>query len=272
MAKLTQQEIAQRFALQGDIESAAAELSSLQRRGDIGASASLAEIAAYKGEWKEVLQRVEVVFAAPSSLDTLNVYQDMVLLVARAGMELKKWPEIRRLAKFALTKLTKKQEHEAHVEAVLELSNFAGRDGEGSYVSQDESEERRKARFEAGLDKLAKNTKKRFKKPADRLDHLFGLASVYGYYPGAVAIYDQEKDLPTLFDNVAFAASGLARCGRTDEAWRAIRSRVHLWWPVEVTQIAPVVLLTDDAIKPLMTPQRCKEVLGTPRGPEAKAK
>lgn len=270
MAKLTRKEIAQRFALQGNTEAALAELFALRSSGDVGASASLAEIAAYKGKWKEVLQYVEVVFGTPSSLYTQNVYQDMTMLVARAGTELSEWAEVRRLAKFALSKLTKRDE--AKVATIRELANFAQRTGKGRYVAEDECEERRKANFEAALDKLSKSKEKRFKIPDERRNHLFALARACDYYPGAVAMYDQEKALPFIFDNVVFAASGLARDGRTEEAWRAIRSTLHLWWPVEVTQIAPIVFLTDEAIKVLMTPERCEEILRAPRGPGAQAK
>lgn len=271
MAKLTPIQVAQRFALRGDIESALAELASLQAEGDVGASASLAEIAAYRSEWKDVLRHVEVVFGTPSALDTLNVYLDMVMLAAQAGRELGDWQKIGKLAEFAAGKLTKKEEDSAHVEAVRQLSDFAARNGKGTYAADEESEEQRKVLFEGGLDKLAKKPKK-FRTPEDRLDHLFGLARVRRYYPGAVALYDQEKALPAIFDNVVFVASGLARCNRTEEAWAAIRSKLYCWWPVEDTQIAPVVLLTDEALGQLMTSERCEEVMRTVRGPEAQAK
>ncbi len=95
------------------------------------------------------------------------------------------------------------------------------------------------------------------------------MARVFRYYPGAVALYDEDNDLPDIFENVTFVASALAHCGRQKEAWQVIKSRLNCWWPVEDSQIAPVELLIDEGIKPLMSPNRCQEVLQTPRGPEA---
>lgn len=268
MAKLIQIEVAQKFALKGDIKSALAELSALQARGDVAASAALAEIAAYKGKWQDVLKYIKVVFATPSALDTFNVYHDMVMLVARAGLELNNWSDIENLAKLALSNLKNIEDNQSHVEAVRDLINFAGRKGKGPYITETETEEKRKKKFEDGLDRLVKK-KKKFKKKSDRLNHLYGLARVRRYYPGAVALYDEENDLPDIFENVTFVASALARCGRKKEAWQVIKSRLNCWWPVEDSQIAPVELLTDEGIKPLMSQNRCQEVLRTPRGPEA---
>jgi hypothetical protein len=269
MARLTPREVAQKFALRGEIDSAVEALLSLKQKGDIGANASLAEIAAYRAKWKDVFECSEVVLAAPSALDTLNVYTDTVLLVARAGVELKAWAEVQRLAKFGASKLVKRDADEEKLDAVRNLLDFAKRKGKGPYVADEEPEARRKEKFEAALEKLAQNKKKRFKTAADRLDHLYGLASVYGYHGGAVSVYDQEKAWPALFQNIEFAASALARCGRKAEAWKAIESNIHQWWPVAETQIVPVALVTDEALRPLMTRERCEKVLHTRRGPEA---
>jgi hypothetical protein len=270
MAKLRPREAAQRTALQGNVEAARAELSSLERNGDVAANASLAEIAAYQRRWKELLQRAEVLFGTPSAMYTHNVYQELTLLVARAGAELGDWQEVQRLADFALSWLTDPEKQEGRIYRVRLLKDFALRKGRGPYGEEEAPEEQRRKDFEALLEAFSKNTEKRFKKPDQRRNRLFALARTSRYYPGAVALYDQEKALPFIFDNIVFAASALARAGRGDEAWNAIRSSMHLWWPVEVTQVAPVVLLTDDALKLVMTPARCEELLRTPRGPSAK--
>lgn len=272
MAKLSKQEQAQELALRGETDAALAAFADLKKSGHHGASASLAVIAAFRAQWSDMLPHVETVFKSPGSVDTLNVYTDMVLLAARAGTSLGKWAELRELAKMALKKLSEVEDNEVHVDAVRRLGKFAARKGEGAHFALEEPDDtlaQRKARFEGALAKLARAPKKRFKTPADRLDHLFGLASVLSYHEGALQVFDQEGALPNIFDNVAFAASALARAGRADEAWNAIRTRLPLWWPVEATQIAPVVLLADEALSTLMTPERCEEVLRCPRGPGA---
>lgn len=274
MAKLNPGEQAQRLALQGDIEAALVELEALRRKGDVGASASLAEIAAYQGRWQDVLRHAETVVASPASLDTFNVYVETLALVARASAELSAWADAQRLAKLALSKLPKKGDDETSADAARCLAAFAKNKGKGPAPGVDEPEDsmdRRKAKFDAAVAKMTA-TKKKFLTPADRLDHLYGLASVYGFHPGAVLVYDREKVLPDIFDNVAFAASALARGGRGDEAWQAIRAKVGEWWPVERTQIAPVILLADPALAEVMTPARCAEILRTPRGPAGEGK
>jgi hypothetical protein len=280
MAKLTPLEMAQKLALKGDLEGAVAQLSSIEKGGDIRASASLAEVAAFKGKWPDVLRYAQVVVETPSALETMNVYVDMVNLLALTGIHLGNWLDLKRIAGSALKKLAQREgadeEEGGESAAVRSLAKFASTKGQAGYLwnlaAQDEEPlAKRKVRFESALEKVAKEKKKQFKTPAERRDHLFGLARVLNYHQGAVALSDQEE-LPDIFDNVVFAASGLARCGRGTEAWQAIRSKLHAWWPVEDSQIAPVELLADEGIRPLMTLKRCEEVLRTPRGPEARVK
>jgi hypothetical protein len=272
MAKLTDQEKAQLLALRGDTDAAQEALTELKKRGDDGVSASLAVIAAFRSQWGEVLKHVESVLTSPSCVETFNAYADMVLLAARAASETGEWDTVHSIAKMASKKLAKLDDSESHVEAVRRLSDFTKRKGDGTGFTLQEDDSpmpQRKARFEAAIAKLENSPKKRFRTPADRLDHLFALAGVLHYHAGAVLLFDQEKNLPNIFDNVVFAASSLARAGRAQDAWNAIKTKLPLWWPVDSTQIAPVELLADDALNKLMSPARREEVLRCPRGPAA---
>lgn len=195
----------------------------MQERGNIGANASLAEISAYKGQWLDVLQYAQAVVKAPSSVRTMNVYDDMIHLVALSGVQTGNWVEIQRLADF-VTKLG-----EANVPICVEparnLAELAASSGQDTSVWRrgglyNDPEVVRIAQFEAALNKLSKAGKKRFKTPEERRNHFFSLAEVYVYYQGAVTLYDQDGLPDLLFDSVAFTASALARCGRTEEAWR----------------------------------------------------
>lgn len=47
-----------------------------------------------------------------------------------------------------------------------------------------------------------------------------------------------------------------------------ISARVADWYPVSVSQIAPVVLVTDPALVSVVSAERCAEVLRTPRAGE----
>jgi hypothetical protein len=257
---------AQALALKGDIDSALTELAELQAEGDVLACAALAEIAAFRGRWAEVLKHAEPALNSPSTFYSFNVYQDLILLLARAARETKKWAEVDRLVKLAKSKLPKGQEYESHREAVEKLREFVGRKGKGRHFSLDGNEEtevQKKAKFERALD-LCKN--KKFSSKAERLDHLFALARVYDYRPGAIHLFNSEKALPCIFDNVVFVCSALAQEGRKKEAINGLLKGLPEWQDVEVSQIAPVALLTDEFLGSLMTDEICKKVLKTKRG------
>lgn len=58
------------------------------------------------------------------------------------------------------------------------------------------------------------------------------------------------------------------RRGNSEAAWATIEQNLKHWWPVDHAQVAPLVLLTNEHLETLMTPERCQLVLSTPRGPE----
>ncbi|MFB7608851.1 SMI1/KNR4 family protein [Streptomyces gardneri] len=53
--------------------------------------------------------------------------------------------------------------------------------------------------------------------------------------------------------------------GATDAAWRVLRDALPLWEPPGPLLIAPVGLLADPVLGPLITPERGRELLATPR-------
>lgn len=278
MAKLTKREQqAQALALRGDTDGALAAFADLKRQGDVSASASLAEIAAYRGNWDDVLQHAAAIVAAPTAADVLNVYTDMVLLAARAIAKLGKWADGRKLVGIALDKLSSLPDYTAHELAVQRLSEFISCNGEGSQFEEaayfafgepSDPLEQCKAWFDEALVERAAKPKKRAAAEED-IDYAYALASTYRYYDGALQVFDRARAWPTGFDETLFAAAALARAGRFDEAWDGIRTRLPQWWPMAVTQVAPVDLVADEPLSRLMVSERCVEILRTPRGPFA---
>jgi hypothetical protein len=61
-------------------------------------------------------------------------------------------------------------------------------------------------------------------------------------------------------------ATELARWGTTDAAWRVLRDALPHWETPGPLLIAPVGLLADPVLGPLITPERGQELLATPRG------
>ncbi|MFD9585121.1 SMI1/KNR4 family protein [Streptomyces sp. NPDC059980] len=62
-----------------------------------------------------------------------------------------------------------------------------------------------------------------------------------------------------------------ARWGATDAAWRVLRDALPLWEAPGPLLIAPIGLLTDSVLGPLITPERGREILATPRAGETGA-
>ena len=102
---------------------------------------------------------------------------------------------------------------------------------------------------------------------------MFALASTFRllqHLPSA-STTKKARTRSATFDTIAFVATSLARANREKDAWKVIQKAVNVWWPVDILQVAPVALLTDPDLRGLMTPERCAQVLKTPRGPEGPA-
>ncbi|MEV0281130.1 SMI1/KNR4 family protein [Streptomyces sp. NPDC050610] len=79
----------------------------------------------------------------------------------------------------------------------------------------------------------------------------------YRYQPGGA------------FGDAVDAARESARWGDTDAAWRRLRAALPLWEPLGPDHIAPVGLLADPVLAPVLTAERRLELLATPRGGES---
>ncbi|GAB7106932.1 SMI1/KNR4 family protein [Streptomyces phaeofaciens JCM 4814] len=103
-------------------------------------------------------------------------------------------------------------------------------------------------------------------------DHWLGMMTARGAARGTV-----ESVLSTMRDGThCYAPSGpwgravaeareSARWGATDAAWRVLREALPLWEAPGPLLIAPIGLLADPVLGPLITPERGREILATPR-------
>ncbi|MFE3459585.1 SMI1/KNR4 family protein [Nocardiopsis aegyptia] len=71
---------------------------------------------------------------------------------------------------------------------------------------------------------------------------------------------------PPAFERALDTARDLAARGATDDAWAVIEKALPEWYPPAPHRIAPVVLLTDPALKEVVTPRRAREAVFTPKG------
>ncbi|MEU3182935.1 SMI1/KNR4 family protein [Streptomyces sp. NPDC006923] len=74
---------------------------------------------------------------------------------------------------------------------------------------------------------------------------------------------------PGPFGEAVAAAREQARWGDTDGAWRTLAAAVPGWQPYGSEQVAPVGLLADPLLGPVITPERGRYLLETPRGERA---
>ncbi|MFE0176003.1 SMI1/KNR4 family protein [Streptomyces sp. NPDC059002] len=73
------------------------------------------------------------------------------------------------------------------------------------------------------------------------------------------------------FGRAVEEARELARWGDTDGAWRVLAATVPRWEPYGEDHVAPFGLLGDPLLGPLVTPERGRQLLTTPRGGRAPA-
>ncbi|MEW2398185.1 SMI1/KNR4 family protein [Streptomyces sp. NPDC046862] len=71
------------------------------------------------------------------------------------------------------------------------------------------------------------------------------------------------------FGEAVEQARELARWGDTDGAWRTLIGAVPLWEPLGPDHLAPLGWVADPVLGPLLTPERGRELLSTPRGGHA---
>ncbi|MFD6956067.1 SMI1/KNR4 family protein [Streptomyces venezuelae] len=80
-----------------------------------------------------------------------------------------------------------------------------------------------------------------------------------------------EYASPGAFGHAVKEARELARWGDTDGAWRVIAEAVPRWEPYTDDHVAPFGLLGDPVLGPVITPERGRELLCTPRAGQGEA-
>ncbi|WKD33244.1 SMI1/KNR4 family protein [Streptomyces xanthophaeus] len=71
------------------------------------------------------------------------------------------------------------------------------------------------------------------------------------------------------FGEAVERARELARWGDTDGAWRTLRDALPVWQPLGPDHLAPLGWVADPLLGTLLTPERGRELLSTPRGGQA---
>jgi hypothetical protein len=245
--------------------------------GDAAAAASLAELLAFQGRWSEVIDAASMLIAEPQAVYAGNVFFDMLMLLGRAGRETSDWGRIEQAASRALVRMTERgdPEHLKHSfgSQLSGLSACARRGGDPpfellnvfGYVPPPPNPEG----FRDAVERVFEFRPDLRDDPPALARHIVALA-ISSH--ASDALLERFAQQPEVFDFelVLPVARVLVGQGRVEAAWAAIEPRIASWWPVDLAQVAPVVLLTDPQLSRLMTRERCDRVLATPRGPEGR--
>lgn len=250
-ANLRTAKSAVRAARQGRVDEALKALCSFADSGDAAAAASVSEILAFRGEWEPMADYAMALLANPAAVYAGNVFADLARLVARAATELADPGLIGRMA--AVVPPT----HTGILKASLEWNPSAPRSNEPDHD-----------RFAAAV--ADAEAGKRFRgRPVERAAHLFAVAVALGIDDEVRARWDPSNPGLT-FDHAMSTARVLCARGESQRAWEVLEGHVPQWWPVDNAQVAPVELLYDPLLAPLVPPARGEQILRTPRGEEAR--
>jgi hypothetical protein len=242
-----------RAALRGETDAALAFLLPRAKDGDFDASATTLQLLAFRGQWRELVPlAMNVIAKKPDADATRRTCCAACDLLWRASVEL----EDPSIIEAAAAKLVRTMKSEASPRL----------HGERKLPKKPTTEDRRR------FVELANDPKfeKRYRgKPHHRAAHLMAYARLHlGLEDETLTLWDPENE-QLGFDDAVWVAEVHARRGDTRRAWETLESRLHRWWPLTIWDVAPVSLLVNPSLAPLMTSQRCEQVLSTVRGDEA---
>jgi hypothetical protein len=241
-------------------------LEKLANAGSVEASLSLAQICAFRRDDDGLVQRATALFDHPSTFGACNPLLEMGQLAGGAVRRIAARDRAEPQAALAealrvLEGLASKTPDVAGFRKAL----FEGGDDGSEYVG--EVEPAKLAEYELWLAR-ARSDKTFRGRPIDLLQHAFKVARNKCLEDEVLRLW-ADPALPRSFAEAVCVARWHAFRGRQDEAWSAVEPNFRSWWPVFYYQVAPVELLLDRWLEPLLTPERCERILVTPRGGEA---
>jgi hypothetical protein len=276
----------QQAARKGEPGKALAMLRQLAANGEDSSAASLAELCAFRGLWDEVITNLGRVIRNLGAIPNFNGYPGHLFrLLGRAGHETGQWKQISELAAAAIAAEEEReydQWHEDVREAFIawfkNLQAYCKRCGRpphelihifGMTDSVDDlTEAERRQEYDSAVER---DTTRLSKKPVELTVHLFAVARNMKLDDEMLRIYEKTPDA-IYFNDALDVSRAYVRRGDAEAAWAVLRGRLHQSVGGLPEQVAPIILLIDDTLRPLMTRERCELVLSTPRGWEGTKK
>ena len=239
----------------GQLALALPVLENLADRGDVEASLSLAQLAAFRRDDAGLLRRAVALFEKPDTIGSINAFDEMGGLV-----------------RDALLRTGSKAEAERRTaELAKKLEGGLGRTlREGALDGSEElapPEREAQKRYDDWVES-AKSRPNFIKRPADFLHHRFQIACNSRLEDEVLRLW-AEPTMPRPWVDAVFVARWLAHRGKAEEAWRTLEAHVASWWQLYYFDVVPMVLVTDRTLTQLLTPERAEKILATPRGDQA---
>ncbi|HTV39420.1 MAG TPA: SMI1/KNR4 family protein [Candidatus Sulfotelmatobacter sp.] len=287
---------AQAAARGGQTQLVVDSLEGFAAKGDNSAAASLAELRAFLGQWKEVIINAGRLIANPTAVYADNVFQDMIRLLGRAGHRSGDWARVIEVAEAAsqanasrfceLSRQAKDKVGRNHLvkaasryERIFRnLIGYAERNGKPPHEliaifgirtwRDDMDAQKLRAWYEEAV-KNAEVLRPDLKRnPLAKWEHFFSLAQGVAE-DEALKLYEAHgQNFEMRWQAAEYVAPIYVRLRNESAAWAAIAANLKHWWPVDNAQVTPLALLTNEHLETIMTPERCALVLSTPRGPE----
>jgi hypothetical protein len=287
---------AQEAARSGQTELALESLEAFAAKGDDSAAASLAELYAFLGQWDKIITNAGRLIANPRAVYAGNVFNDMIQLLGRAGQRSGEWTRVTEVVEAASkanasrhAQLRAREKDKIRRDIVTDqeqrneklfrnLIEYATRQGKPPHellaifgvrgCMDGMGERERKVWYENAV-KNAESVRPDLKTnlPA-KMEYCFSLAKGV-LEDEALRLYEAHGNTFGMkWQAAEYVAPIYVRRENADTAWAALERNLKHWWPVDHAQVAPLVLLTNEHLEKLMTPERCRLVLSTPRGPE----
>ncbi len=287
---------AQAAARCGQTDLALESLEAFAAKGEDSAAASLAELYAFLGEWDRVISNAGRLIANPGAVYAGNVFNDMIQLLGRAGHRSGEWRRVIEVVEAAskanarqyadlchnekdqIRRDILKNTEQRNEKIFRNLIQYAGRQGKPPHellaifevrgCMDGMSEQQRRAWYDNAVKNADSLRSDLNKNPQAKMEHFFLLAKGV-LEDEALKLYEaHSKTFGMAWQAAEYVAPIYARRRNPDVAWAAIEANLKHWWPVDHAQVTPLVLLTNEYLETLMTPERCQLVLSTPRGPE----
>jgi hypothetical protein len=261
-------------ALRGNVETALPILVQRAEAGDDGAAASAAELSAYLWRWHDVIGQAARLIANPYAVYAGNVFDELVLLLGRAGHETGDWRAIASVADAASQRVeadlqanpwgfpkTKIEGAQRLLLILNQLGEYALGEGRirlhGDWnIFRPRPEIPKPDLFDAAM----KSKWNRGCSPERR----FAFASMYHLDDEMIRLFDMF-DGKIRFDHAVSVAKAFLRRGDEASAWQAVRANWADWGPVDRAQTAPLVLLIDEGFAGLVARDRAMELVHIPR-------